>query len=387
MSSYQNTEKNDPNSARALLETMLENPTLRRESQFLLWEICQVCGDRNAAIEHLHAAIKENPVRTRQSGEVSPARSVLVIAVAGDFQANLPVNMLLDEKTFLNTLYIQNSSSDLKNINLPQIDSLPYFDCIFIAIAEDSRHLNALKTADIISERLKAPTINNGKNIARLSRTGSAKILEGLHGVVAPLHRLISTTELRKQFIEFPIIIRPEHSHAGKNLERIDDHSKLLEYLDGFSIDICFFVAPFINYQSPDGYYRKYRIVFVEGKPYPVHLAIHDKWAIWYYNANMGESEWKRSEEEVFMNNMENSIGYKSMKILNEIGHALSLDYVGLDCSLLSDGQVLIFEVETGMIVHDRDPEDLFPYKKKNIRRIFSAVEEMIDKRIRNSQF
>jgi hypothetical protein len=91
---------------------------------------------------------------------------------------------------------------------------------------------------------------------------------------------------------------------------------------------------------------------------------------------------WKRTEEERFMADMSGALGPCAVNALNEVGRRLDLDYVGLDCAVLPDGRLLVFEVETGMIVHDHDPADLFPYKKTFIPRIFSAVEDMIDRRI-----
>jgi hypothetical protein len=70
------------------------------------------------------------------------------------------------------------------------------------------------------------------------------------------------------------------------------------------------------------------------------------------------------------------------MAALAGIAERVGLDYFGLDCGLMPDGRLVVFEVETGMIVHDRDPADLYPYKKLFVPRIFRAVERMIDGRV-----
>ena len=75
-------------------------------------------------------------------------------------------------------------------------------------------------------------------------------------------------------------------------------------------------------------------------------------------------------------------MGPGAMAALRAIARVVDLDYVGIDCSLLPDGTLLVFEVETGMIVHDHDPPALFPYKRRFIPEIFRAVERMIDARI-----
>jgi hypothetical protein len=140
-----------------------------------------------------------------------------------------------------------------------------------------------------------------------------------------------------------------------------------------------FYVAPFVDYRSSDGYFRKYRIVFVDRVPYPVHLAIHDDWAIWYYNAQMQRSAWKRDEEADFLADMARALGPRALRALHALGQRIDLDYVGLDCAVLPDGRLLVFEVETGMLVHDSDPPALFAYKKPAIARIIAAVNTLLD--------
>jgi hypothetical protein len=49
----------------------------------------------------------------------------------------------------------------------------------------------------------------------------------------------------------------------------------------------------------------------------------------------------------------------------------------------MPDGRLVVFEIETGMIVHDWDPPDLYPYKQDCARAICRATEAMIDAAIR----
>ena len=48
------------------------------------------------------------------------------------------------------------------------------------------------------------------------------------------------------------------------------------------------------------------------------------------------------------------------------------------DARKSSDGRLLIFEADTGMVVHDMDPVDLFPYKLPQMRRVFSAFQQAV---------
>lgn len=368
--------------ARDALEQATRDPGLCTEAHYLLWEICQACGDREGALAHLDTAIARNPLRTRLIPDRTPVRAVLALAVPGDFQANLPLGMLLDGSTLLHTLWLADPEAIMRNPRRAIPVDLPPIDCVFVSIAEDPNHAAALRAADLLARELDVPVINNGERIAGLSRTGAARLLDGVVGAIVPGQAMHGRDALRIDAPAFPFIVRPVGRHAGDGLALIADRAGLDTYLGEHSASPHFYIAPFVDYRSRDGMYRKLRMVFVDGVPYPVHLAIHADWAVWYYNARMELDRWKRDEEGRFLVDIAAYVGDRAMSALHEIGRRVELDYFGLDCSVLEDGQLLVFEVETGMIVHDHDPADLYPDKKRCIPRILRAAERMIDARI-----
>ena len=364
-------------SAQGLLQQALAIPTDAQAARHALWEVCQVLGDRAAAVGYLRDAVRIDPLVSRPS--TAPLRRVLALNAVGDFQANLPLAPLLDAATTeLHTLWLDpEDATPALPVNLPP------FDVVFIAIAEDVRHTALLRAADRIAAATGRPVINSGRAIARLSRDGAVRLLDGLPDAIVPPQRLVA----RGEAIDgFPLIIRPRHSHAGEGLARIDDATALAEYLSADPIADHFFVAPFIDYRSRDGQWRKYRIIFVDGEPLPFHLAIHSRWNVWYYNAGMADDATKRAEEAELMQELGRVFPVAAMAALRELGRRVGLDYFGLDCGLMADGRLLLFEVETGMLVHDADPRELYPYKGPAVARIFRAVEVMLDRRIANAR-
>lgn len=359
---------------------MLADPSLadrgvRAQAHYLLWEVCQICGDPAAALSHLAEAVAVDPVQTRprRPDAPPPERTVLALAATGDFQANLPLSMLLDETTLLHTLWI-----DRPGLPLPL---LPPADCVFVAMGEDSGRHALLLDADRIARETGLPVLNSGAAIAGLSRDGVCALLAGLEDCVVPRQTRMSATVLRDWPPPFPAILRPAGSHAGIGLMRIDDRAALAAYLDKMAPDSSLFAAPFTDYRSPDRLFRKFRLAFVDREPFPVHLAIHDDWAVWYYNARMELSAERRAEEELFLCDPRAVMGARAFAAVRALGRRIDLDYAGLDCAVLQDGRLLVFEVETAMLVHDRDPPDLFPGKAPAIARIVSAVNAMIDRR------
>lgn len=365
--------------SRLRLEAAADAPVLRRQAHRMLWEVCQVLQDRDAALAHLQAAIDEDPLFTRPGANLAAAqRSVLVLAVPGDFQANLPLDRLFDDNTALHTLWLSDPAAILRDPAAAIPAQLPPTDCVFIAIAEDSRHGEALLAADALARAIGRPVINRGDRIAKLSRAGTAALLRGLPDAVVPSHHLVEHGE--RLPVAYPVIIRPLGSHAGQQLERISDDIGLDRYYAAHEDVRRFTVAPFVDYRSEDGWWRKYRVIFVDGAPYPLHLAIHDDWAVWYYNAGMLGCTAKQSEERRFLGSLQAAFPSRAVSALQEVGRRVGLDYFGLDCSVMPDGRLLVFEIETGMIVHERSGQGLQAHEDPSFR-IRRAVEELIDRR------
>jgi hypothetical protein len=49
-----------------------------------------------------------------------------------------------------------------------------------------------------------------------------------------------------------------------------------------------------------------------------------------------------------------------------------------MDCAQTLDGKLLVFEVDTAMVVHALDSVELFPYKKATMQKLFGAFRQML---------
>jgi glutathione synthase/RimK-type ligase-like ATP-grasp enzyme len=185
--------------------------------------------------------------------------------------------------------------------------------------------------------------------------------------------------------LALPVIVRPRGSHAGAGLARIDDVAALQHYLAARQ-EQEFFVARYVDYASDDGQFRKYRLVFVDGRPYACHLAIADRWDIWYLNAGMSLCASKRAEEERFMRAFDIDFARRHAHALSAIAARIGLDYFTIDCAETRDGSLLVFEADNTAIVHDMDPVELFPYKQPQMRKVFDAFTAMLDRRAAQQQ-
>ena len=191
----------------------------------------------------------------------------------------------------------------------------------------------------------------------------------------AESHR-VSREELARLTVDEALIVRPADAHGGRGLERVANASELAKYLRDHPAD-AYDAGPYVEYRSADGFYRKYRVMFVDGEPYAYHLAVDATWLIHYHRAPMAQNAWMRAEEQRFLEHPEQALPAWN-DALRTAGAALGLDYAGIDCTLLSDGTLFIFEADTAMLVHGFDPA---PAKRDAYLRIRAALDALLVRR------
>jgi hypothetical protein len=345
--------------------------------------ILQLLGNDDSAI-----ATQAEAIRMRQVYHLPTARGqevrlrLLAIMIAGDFMANTPLEFMLgNSDVALDVLYV---SPDRP---LPAV--LPPHDVLFIAVGESDHSRALLRSLAGFAKSWKGPLVNAPDKCMQLSRDRVAILLQSQPGICMPvtvraeratMEQLGKGTKAAIDLLgdgDFPLIVRPVGSHAGKGLEKIDAFDGLPGYLQQHG-DEAFYISRFVDYRNADGQFRKYRIALIEGRPYLCHMAISDNWMIHYLNAGMSESEAKRAEEAAVMANFDDVFVPRHRAAFDLIQQRFGLDYLAMDCSETADGELLIFEIDTSMIVHAIDPVDVFPYKQTQMRKVFDAFRAML---------
>ncbi len=309
----------------------------------------------------------------------SPSLRVLAIMTPGDMMANTPLDFLLAGSDIeLICLYVA------PGLALP--DPLPEHDVAFLAIGELEANNPLLRILAPLLSRWPRPLLNgDAARVASLTRDGVCGLLAGAPGIVAPqaartdragLVR-IAAGEVPPAGFAFPIIVRPIGSHAGSGLEKLDEAAALGAYLAGQAGD-RFYVSPFVDYASADGLFRKQRIALIQGRPFVCHLAVSAHWMVHYLNAAMLDSAENRAFEARFMETFDQTFAVRHRAAFASLSERIGLDYFAIDCAETKDGELLLFEADVAMIVHDMDPPDLFPYKQPQMRKVFDAFQAML---------
>lgn len=344
--------------------------------------VLQLRGNHDLALLLQAKAIDDQQIYTLPTASGQVTIRVCAVMSIGDLMANTPLELLLeDSDVALSLVYVTE--------NRPLPAQLPDHDVLFVAIAQSDHNMPLLKEIATAIAAWPHPVLNQPARIALLSREQVPGLLKSVTGVMMP-----ATVRMDRQILEhiscgvvpisryledgdYPIIVRPVDSHAGQGLDKIVDAEALDNYLQTRN-DSEFYVSRFVDYRGRDGLFRKYRIVLIEGRPFICHLGISEHWMIHYLNAGMTESAEKRAEEARIMADFDTGFAAKHAEALRNINERIGLDYLGIDCGETPDGKLLIFEVDSCMIVHALDPVELFPYKQTQMRKLFAAFRQML---------
>ncbi|MCC6508445.1 MAG: RimK family alpha-L-glutamate ligase [Pirellulaceae bacterium] len=323
-----------------------------------------------------HYTLSSHP---QSASKQSASMRLLAIMSPGDIMANTPVEFLVEDSDIaLEYLYLGRG--------LPAPEQLPSHDLAFLAVCESQANQELLAHLSDVKPHWPTPWINSPSAIARLTRDGVPTLLWRIPNVMVSDTQRMAREEVEGlvHFAQypsdlFPIIARPVDSHAGFGLQKLTDAVDITNYLRDHD-DREFYVAPFIDYRSQDGKYRKFRIVVLDGQPMAAHMAVSERWMVHYLNADMLSNAEHRAEEAHFMTTFEDDFAVRHRPALTMIDQRLGLDYYSIDCAETRSGQLIVFEIDNGAVVHSMDPVDIFPYKLPQMQKVFAAFRRLLNK-------
>ena len=309
----------------------------------------------------------------------TPQARILMLCARGG--ANVPTQYLFDRQRF-ETIAVnlppaaQSSAAEMEAI----VAALPPADIVFSAVGDGKADDPFLRQAAELARRLALPLLNPPEAIPPTCRDHLPELLAGIPALLAPATRRLGRDELAtlaRVGIERPLLVRPLGSHGGHDLCRVESGAEIAAYLERTPFD-TFFTTDYVDYASADGYWRKYRFIFVDRQVFPYHLAIHTDWLIHYYRADMDRETWMKQEEEAFLTDHRTAFPGALAEAVAEAARRLDLDYGGMDCAVTRDGRVLVFEANACMLLHLHDSAEDFPYKHRLVPRIIDAISRMV---------
>jgi Flp pilus assembly protein TadD len=342
-------------------------------------EIAHVLGDATTAERHRAFALGLQRLYCEPERTTDARLHLLVLHAPAPWTEHVSLDLVADRtRLVLHRLYLNGEEGP--------IPPLPVHDAVFNAIGVTEGARPAIGAAQRLIDGQTKPAFNAPQALLRTARPALPGALRGVEGCVVAAATRRSRAELRDlardaahvDGIAFPLVVRPVDAHGGAGLARVGDALELERYLAGAAAE-NFDLSQYVEYRDADGWYRKYRVILVDGRPHAYHLAMAASWIVHYETGATRDHRWMQEEEERFLAAPQ-TVFKAWPSVFASIAAALGLDYVGLDCARLPDGGVLVFEADPASWVHAHDAAAA-PYRAAAVQRISRALTDMLERR------
>ena len=368
--------QNEFGPARSHFEQALKLDNGLHEAHRGLSHVLLATGDEAGARRHRDLGYAGLPLAIFPYRGTGAARRALVLASAAG--GNIPFRHILEDRLYHTTVLFS------EYIN--PAAALPPHDLVVNIIGDADRCAEGLDAAEVLAARSSAPVINPPARIRATGRIANARQLGGLPGVVAPRiaiwprERLAApeaVAELAGLGIGFPLLLRSPGYHTGMHFVRVDDADALPGAVAGLpGADLL--AIEYLDARGADGASRKYRVMMVNGRLLPLHLAMSNNWKVHYFTADMNGRPQHQAEEDAFLADMAGVLGPQAMTSLAAIRDTLALDYGGIDFALDGAGRVLLFEANATMIVVPPGEAETRPHRRAAALRILDEARTML---------
>ncbi len=311
-------------------------------------------------------------------GEGPGVAVLLLVSAAG---GNIPMQALLDDRCFRTTVLVM----EYYEPKLP----LPPHDIVFNSIGDADLCREGLEAARALFARTSRPVINHPACVLETGRFENIERLRGLPNVVVPRmlrlprHLLAAANgaeAVSGNGLSFPLLVRAPGFHTGQHFVHVAAPNELAAAVADFPAADVWLIER-LDARDGEGMFRKFRVMFVDGRLYPLHLAISPHWKVHYFTADMAQSDANRRRDAAFLADMAGAIGPRGMAALERINAALGLDYGGIDFAVNGDGDILFFEANATMVVLPPSDDAKWAYRRRAFANVHSAVRAMLTKR------
>jgi glutathione synthase/RimK-type ligase-like ATP-grasp enzyme len=372
-------ERDELDAASAALRDALQLDPDLREANRGLAAVLERSGDHAAAERAWRKAYPSGSLDIAPyRGAGAPVRVLLLTSATG---GNIPIQHLLDDRVFEVATVIAEAD--------PGMTVLPPHGVVLNAIGEADRSARALAIVERALERSGAVVVNHPSLVRATGRAANARRLALLDGVVCPSIVAFARDDLRgpagaalvtERGFTWPLLLRSPGFHTGEHFALVEGAAQLAAVAESLPGPELLAIS-YVETRGADERWRKYRVMFVDGQLYPLHLAIAAQWKVHYFSAGMADDARRRDEERTFLEDMAGTLGPRAMDALARIAATLGLDYGGVDFAFDREGRVVVFEANATMVITGVDDDPRWAYRKTAMNRVADAVRAMIVER------
>lgn len=324
---------------------------------------------------------------------VSTPDSNTLVVTANDGNIN-KLNAILQGNNTL-SLLVGSDFAKMKVVTLGGLEAktikMADADIIINSICDPDTNKKGLDLALELLHNVSIPVINSPLLIGQTTREKTYALLHDLPGInipktvrITPRYLSEIPKMLEREGMTYPYIFRSAGEHGGEGMELIMNENELHK-LESFAFDgRDFYAIEFIDFKSQDGYYRKARVMVVDGEAFVRHLIIADSWKVHAESRSilMNDHVSLRQEEESFVKDPPAYI----KTLCKEMHKILKLDFFGIDCNIGLDGSLLIFEINTCMntsfSAKNKEAYETYKYLTESSTKIKEAFKELLYRRV-----
>ena len=335
-------------------------------------------GQADQAVARFRQAQGVRPLITRRAGKEQADFSVLLLDAPGP--GCTPITYLAGKAPYDCHFHciIPGASEDLELLRSKA-------DVVINLITDADSLREMLPAAVQLVELIGRPTLNHPGLIRDTARDSVAKRLAGIPCCRTPKTRRLAGAALLEgaqngsldlEGCALPFLVRLAGNHGGDDFEKLAELGEIARFVSR-DPEADYYLSEYLDYRSADGLFRKYRFICIDGALLPYHLAIHDDWKVHHFRTDMANQAWMRREEEDFLKDPQLVFDGPRLAALQAVAAATGLGYCGIDCALDRAGEVVVFEANATMLVHEEE-DRLFLYKNPYIARIKATFDAML---------
>lgn len=341
-----------------------------------LGDLLAASGDEAGARLHRDKGFRNRYLTTLPyRGAGRPVSVLLLVSARG---GNIPTGAILDDRSFRTTVLV----TEYADANAP----LPPHDLLFNSIGDADLCADGLNAACELVARSAAPVINHPAKVRGSGRAANVERLRGLPDIVVPrmvkvARRCLAGIEgsdiVADNGLSFPLLVRAPGFHTGQHFVRVEAPAALAAAVADFPGEDVWLIER-LDARDEDGHYRKLRVMIVDGRLYPLHLAISRNWKVHYFRADMANSAENRSQDAAFLADMAGFLGRRGVAALERIMSTLGLDYGGIDFAVNARGEILLFEANATMVMVPLAADEKWDYRRPAFDKVFAAIRAML---------
>lgn len=252
-------------------------------------------------------------------------------------------------------------------------------------ITEPEHNDRVLETLRKLLRDTRGKVVNRPETVLRSTRDQVAKRLSGIAGLHVPkaIRLPAAKPHLVRQAIEqrglrYPIILRRAGMHTGQTMTLVSEAASLPEDIGGEGDLIA---TEFVDFQSADGLYRKYRVFFIGPHIIFRHMLVSDHWNVHARDRRrfMAERQQLLDEEARLFEVTGGAFPPAVAEVLQAVRGRMDLDFCGMDFAILPDEHVVLFEANATMNFFPFLTEPQFAYVQRCIAPAQSAFLELLE--------